>query len=63
VGIRAQKIHVVADGTLEQPDRFRIRGWPDAYLASGQAPVGRPTRIRAVVTLADGTPQLRILGG
>ena len=60
VGIRAQKIRVVADGTVESPGRFRIRGWPEAYPVAGLGPDQRPTHLRAVVKIRGGGPHLQV---
>jgi hypothetical protein len=61
VGIRAQKIQIVADGSIESPGTFRIRGWPDAYPVKGLGPDQRPTRLRAAVNIRADGPHLQAI--
>jgi hypothetical protein len=46
-GVRTQRIHIIADGTMEG-GAFRIDGWPDAHKLDGDLPDGHH-RIRAAV--------------
>ena len=59
-GLRALRLRLTADGTVEPGPRFRIAGWPESYALDGDLPEG-PARIRARVYTDDGAPVLRVL--
>ena len=53
-------MRIVADGTIENGDRFRIDGWPEAFPLSGSDLPDGHTRIRASVRFKGGEPQLTL---
>ena len=62
-GVRMRRLVISADGEVEttpEGSRFRIIGWTESYALEGDVPPTGPARIRAVVTVHDGQPLLRV---
>lgn len=58
VGVRTRRLRLLADGTAEG-NRFRIRGWPEAYPLEGFDLPTSEARLRAAVRIENGRPTLR----